>query len=174
MTMIFDIGILFILIIGFLRGIHRGLVVELFNLVGFFAATIGAIIFTTPVSDFLAGILNNHSENTSMGTIIKWIVFIVVFVIITRLVRMIRNMIRPVTKLPLISQVNSLLGGGVNLISHYLLVFIILSFLLILPSQAIHQQYDQSAISQWIVTKTPILSDKMMQIWDENSSEVNV
>ncbi|MSE21161.1 CvpA family protein, partial [Lactobacillus parabuchneri] len=48
------------------------------------------------------------------------------------------------------------------------------NILLIFPSQTIHEQYQDSSISQWIVKKTPLLSDKMIQIWDENSSEVNV
>ncbi|MGF2386027.1 CvpA family protein, partial [Lentilactobacillus otakiensis] len=65
-------------------------------------------------------------------------------------------------------------GGIADFIIKYLFIFILLNFLLMFPSQSIRDQYEQSDVSQWIVKKTPILSDEMIQIWDQHSSEVNV
>ncbi|GHP12633.1 bacteriocin transporter [Lentilactobacillus fungorum] len=171
--MIFNIGICLILVIGFLRGFHRGLVVALFNLVGWLAATVSAILFTAPLVDFVLQIDPNWSPNATIRLIIKWLAFLLIFITISSLVRIVRDLIRPVTKLPLISQANAILGALMNLISHYLLIFILLNFLLLLPSQTIQQQYDQSTLSQWIVKQTPGLSNKMIQIWTEHASEVN-
>lgn len=163
-----------ILITGFLRGLHRGLVIELFDLIGFVAATVVAILFTQPLTDLIDQVVSNQLVNSRIDLLIKWLIFAGLFLLTSKLVRVIRNAIRPITKLPIISQLNGLLGGGINLISHYLLIFILLNFLIILPSQVIHQQYNQSSVSQWIVTQTPILSDKMIQIWDRNGSKVTI
>lgn len=96
------------------------------------------------------------------------------FGIVWRIVRGLSNLLSPLTRLPIIHQLNSLLGGAADFIIKYLFIFIVLNFLLILPSQSIQDQYQQSPVSQWIVKKTPILSDKMIQIWNQHSSEVNV
>lgn len=172
--MVFTIGIILILGFGLLSGLRRGFVVEILHLVGFVVATFVSVLYTTPVADFINGLIGQTSSAQSTSGIIKWIVFVLLFGLVWQIVRLLRDIITPITKLPIIHQLNSLLGGVANLIIKYLVIFILLNILLIFPSQTIHEQYQDSSISQWIVKKTPLLSDKMIQIWDENSSEINV
>lgn len=96
------------------------------------------------------------------------------FGFVWRIVRLLSDLLSPITRLPLLHQLNALLGAAADLLIKYLFIFILLNFLLMFPDQSIQEQYQQSDVSQWIVKKTPILSDKMIQIWNQHSSEVNV
>lgn len=172
--MIFDVGIILILIFGFLRGLHRGFVSEVLSLLGFLAATFIGIVGTGPIANFINGAIFQSGQNETAQLIIKWVVFAVLFGLVWRIVRLLRDVLGPLTRLPLLRQLNSLLGGVADFIIKYLFIFILLNFLLMFPSQNIRDQYQQSNVSQWIVKKTPILSDEMIQILDQHSSEVNV
>ncbi|MGF2383704.1 CvpA family protein [Lentilactobacillus otakiensis] len=172
--MIFSIGIILILIFGFLRGLHRGFVNKILSLIGFLAATLVSIVGTSPIAGWINQAIFQSGQNETAQLIIKWVVFAVLFGLVWRIVRLLSDLLAPITRLPLLHQLNSLLGGIADFIIKYLFIFILLNFLLMFPSQSIRDQYEQSDVSQWIVKKTPILSDEMIQIWDQHSSEVNV
>ncbi|QGV25424.1 CvpA family protein [Lentilactobacillus kefiri] len=172
--MVFIIGIILILIFGFLHGLSKGFVAEVLSLIGFVLATFVSIIGTSPIADVINNAIFQGSDNETAQVIVKWVIFVLLFGIVWRIVRGLSNLLSPLTRLPIIHQLNSLLGGAADFIIKYLFIFIVLNFLLILPSQSIQDQYQQSPVSQWIVKKTPILSDKMIQIWNQHSSEVNV
>jgi uncharacterized membrane protein required for colicin V production len=172
--MVFSIGIILILIFGFLHGLSKGFVAEVLSLIGFVLATFVSIIGTSPIADAINNAIFQGSDNQTAKVIVKWVIFALLFGIVWRIVRGLSNLLSPLTRLPIIHQLNSLLGGAADFIIKYLFIFILLNFLLILPSQSIQDQYQQSPVSQWIVKKTPILSDKMIQIWNQHSSEVNV
>lgn len=172
--MVFSIGIILILIFGFLHGLSKGFVAEVLSLIGFVLATFVSIIGTSPIADVINNAILQGSDNETAQVIVKWVIFVLLFGIVWRIVRGLSNLLSPLTRLPIIHQLNSLLGGAADFIIKYLFIFIVLNFLLILPSQSIQDQYQQSPVSQWIVKKTPILSDKMIQIWNQHSSEVNV
>ncbi|GEL27191.1 CvpA family protein [Lentilactobacillus kefiri] len=172
--MVFSIGIILILIFGFLHGLSKGFVAEVLSLIGFVLATFVSIIGTSPIADVINNAIFQGSDNETAQVIVKWVIFVLLFGIVWRIVRGLSNLLSPLTRLPIIHQLNSLLGGAADFIIKYLFIFIVLNFLLILPSQSIQDQYQQSPVSQWIVKKTPILSDKMIQIWNQHSSEVNV
>lgn len=172
--MVFSIGIILILIFGFLHGLSKGFVAEVLSLIGFVLATFVSIIGTSPIADVINNAIFQGSDSQTAQVIVKWVIFVLLFGIVWRIVRGLSNLLSPLTRLPIIHQLNSLLGGAADFIIKYLFIFILLNFLLILPSQSIQDQYQQSPVSQWIVKKTPILSDKMIQIWNQHSSEVNV
>ncbi|KRK89154.1 CvpA family protein [Lentilactobacillus sunkii] len=172
--MIFSIGIILILIFGFLRGLHRGFVAEILSLIGFVLATFVSLVATSPIAAFINDAVFKSGDNQTAQLVVKWVIFALLFGLVWRLIRVMRNLLTPLTKLPIVHQLNSLLGGFADIIIKYLIIFILLNFLLIFPSETIQEQYQQSEVSQWIVKKTPILSDKMIQIWNQHSSEVNV
>ncbi|MEK2586897.1 CvpA family protein [Lentilactobacillus buchneri] len=172
--MIFTIGIILILIFGFFRGLHRGFVNEVLSLIGFLAATIVSIVGTSPIADFINQAILKNGGNQTAELIIKWVIFAFLFGFVWRIVRLLSDLLSPITRLPLLHQLNALLGAAADLLIKYLFIFILLNFLLMFPDQSIQEQYQQFDVSQWIVKKTPILSDKMIQIWNQHSSEVNV
>ena len=172
--MVLTIGIIGILIFGFFRGLHRGFVNEILSLIGFLAATIVSIAFTSPIADFINHAIFQNGGNQSAQMIIKWFIFAMLFGFVWRMVHLLGDLLSPITRLPLLHQLNALLGGASDLLIKYLFIFILLNFLVMFPDQSIREQYQQSVISQWIVKKTPILSDKMIQIWNQHSSEVNL
>lgn len=172
--MIFSIGIILILIFGFIHGLHRGFVSEILSLIGFVLATFVSLLATSPIAAFINDAIFQRGDNQTAQLVIKWVIFALLFGLVWRLIRGMRNLLAPLTRLPIVHQLNSLLGGFADFIIKYLIIFILLNFVLIFPSETIQEQYQQSQVSQWIVKKTPILSDKMIQIWNQHSSEVNL
>lgn len=170
--MIFTIIIILILVFGFTRGLHKGLVVEILNLAGILLSTVVGFIYTSPIAEFALNWLNHGNSTLGTQRAVKWLIFGILVIGVWQIVRLVKSILIPVTKLPVIHQLNALLGGGINVLSSYLLIFFLLNLLLMIPNQAIVNQYEQSTVSQWIVKQTPILSDKMIQIWDEHSNEV--
>ncbi len=152
--MVFSIGIILILIFGFLHGLSKGFVAEVLSLIGFVLATFVSIIGTSPIADVINNAIFQGSDNETAQVIVKWVIFVLLFGIVWRIVRGLSNLLSPLTRLPIIHQLNSLLGGAADFIIKYLFIFIVLNFLLILPSQSIQDQYQQSPVSQWIVKKT--------------------
>lgn len=51
--MVFSIGIILILIFGFLHGLSKGFVAEVLSLIGFVLATFVSIIGTSPIADVI-------------------------------------------------------------------------------------------------------------------------
>ncbi len=169
--MIFNLVIGLILVLGFLVGFRRGFVTEVLSLVGFLISMTAGFLLTTPITNSLIHLFLKDDYADGWHMIIRLIVFTLLFSTVWQVIRIIRRGLQPVTKLPVISQANALLGGGVSLITRYLIIYIILNFLILFPNQEIHQQYNESAVSQWIVKQTPMLSQKLVDFWTSHTNE---
>ncbi|MFD1126362.1 CvpA family protein [Lentilactobacillus raoultii] len=169
--MVLNLIIMAILAIGFWTGWRRGFVNELLSLVGLVISVSAGFLLTDPVMTFISYWFSHSDKNHPL---FKVIIFIIVFSLAWQVIRVLRQLFNPITKLPVISQINSLLGSGISLVIRYLLVFILLNFLILVPSQEIQQQYNQSVISQWIIKQTPILSEKLANFWTTNSNGENL
>lgn len=172
--MILNMIILLILAIGFLTGWRKGFVVEVLNLIGFIASMTAGVLFTGPIAAFVNQFIDRSGGSNSAHLMIKLFIFVVLFSLVWQVIRILRRVLNPVTKLPLINQANAILGGGINLITKYLVIFVMLNVLILLPSQGIQNQYQQSAVSQWIVRQTPVLSEKLANFWTSNSNEEGI
>lgn len=170
--MLLNIAILLILIAAFWRGMKKGALNELLNLAGVIISITAGLLYTAPITAFLKNwLLAWINGDQGQLPLVKLIVFIALFTLGWQVIRLIRRLLSPIVRLPVISQANSLAGGGINLVTHYLLIFVLLSFLILLPNQKLQQVYDQSVISQWIVRQTPVLSEKLTNFWISNSNE---
>jgi len=67
--------------------------------------------------------------------------------------------------LPVIHQVNSLAGGLINLVIRYVVIFLTLNLLILLPIQGFQNSYQASPVAQWIVKQTPVLSKQVFTWW---------
>ncbi|MFT8742739.1 MAG: CvpA family protein [Lentilactobacillus hilgardii] len=121
--------ILLILTIGFLTGWRKGFVVEVLNLIGFIVSMTVGVLFTGPVASFVNQFIDRSGGSNSAHLMIKLFIFVVLFSLVWQVIRILRRVLTPVTKLPLINQVNAILGGGINLITKYLVIFVMLNVL---------------------------------------------
>ncbi len=78
-----------------------------------------------------------------------------VFGLIWQVFRLIKQVIIPVTKLPVINTVNGLLGGAVNFVIVYLVIFVLLFIFAQMPIETWQVAIRHSEVAQFILDKTP-------------------
>ena len=152
----FDI-ILLALIAGFgLFGLWFGFVHAVFSLIGTFVGLYFATRFYEPMAGWLMGV-TGWSNNFS-----KVLVFVIAFVLIARLVSvlfwLIEKVLGIITKLPVISGLNHLLGGLFGLFEGILVIGVCIYFIARFPiSQDFMNLVNNSTVAPYLVQPVKIL-----------------
>ncbi|KRO04270.1 hypothetical protein IV54_GL001518 [Levilactobacillus paucivorans] len=60
---------------------------------------------------------------------------------------------------------NGLGGGLINLVVRYVVIFLVLNLLILLPMTTFQNSYQASPVAQWIVKETPLLSERLVHWW---------
>jgi len=102
---IFDIVIASLLLFGFVRGLLKGLFVEVASLVGLIGGVYGAIHFSYFVSDFLKEYVSWNPEYISLAA------FAVTFVIIILVIALIGKALTKIADFASLGILNKILGG---------------------------------------------------------------
>jgi len=169
-----SLGILLILGFGFHRGYRRGLVLQVLTTVGYLIvwliARVGARPLATGLGQFVGSLSLNSSASAvtasqSSSFFLNGIAFSAILTVGYFVVRRVSYVLNKVTWLPVIHQVNSLAGGLINLVIRYVIIFLILNLLILLPNTSFQQSYHASPVAQWIVKQTPVLSKQVLQWW---------
>lgn len=171
-------GILIILfVVGFIVGLKRGLIMQVFHLVGYILAFIIAkkyyhvlaphLVLWIPYPD-LSG------DNTWLSLLeslplergfYQAISFVLIFFIAKIVLQMIASMIDFMAQLPIIHSINRILGGLLGFIEVYLIVFIILFILALAPVGFIQSSIQEANLALFMLEKTPVLSKKILDLW---------
>lgn len=173
----FDLIIIVLLVFGFLIGLKRGFILQLFHLVGFIIAFILAAKYYDILGERLAlwipyPELSNDSswaeflqalplENGFYNAISFAIIFFAVKVIL----HIIASMLDFVASLPILNSVNKLLGSIFGFLEIYLLLFIVLYILALTPIEGIQSWINDSSIALYMIENTPYLSEKVKDLW---------
>ncbi|BAP86034.1 colicin V synthesis protein [Paucilactobacillus hokkaidonensis JCM 18461] len=171
--MILTIGIIIILIISFSIGRHRGLVRMVLGVVSYLIALFLAKTGSTVVGDKLADlfpILKTSTQNAGSTLndgngnqfFYNGIAFIVIFIIVLFLCRWITRRFNLITKLPVIHQLNAILGGLINFGLTYITIFFLLTIFQVWPSTWWQAQITTSGLASWIINNTPVLSQQVV------------
>ncbi|WP_054859047.1 CvpA family protein [Gracilibacillus sp. JCM 18860] len=172
--------ILILLLLGFLVGLKRGFILQLLHLTSFILAFIVAVMYYKD----LAGILElwiPYPELSDDGT---WAVFLDTFPLeaafynaiafgllffATKIVlQIIATMLDFVADLPILSIFNSWLGAILGFIEVYLVIFVVLYIIALAPVTEIQAWIDQSSLATYMIEDTPVLSEKLKDIWFSN------
>ncbi|QXP66186.1 CvpA family protein [Polaribacter sp. AHE13PA] len=102
---IFDIVIVSLLLFGFVRGLLKGLFVEVASLVGLIGGVYGAIHFSYFVSDFLKEYVSWNPEYISLAA------FAVTFVIIILVIALLGKALTKIADFASLGILNKILGG---------------------------------------------------------------
>lgn len=160
--------VIFLLIVSFFNGYRKGLVLTLLRIVGFIAIYLFAKVLTNPVTIWLGERFPKimETDKTSITNHLQtnfysMIVFAALFVVGGILIRGIIRVINSVTKLPVIHQVNSLIGGVLSVILMFVFIFIGLIILSAWPNQKVNEAVLESTVAQKILTDTPTMAKKM-------------
>lgn len=171
-----DVILMLLLILGILRGLKRGLVVQVFHLVSFFVAFFIAGRFYSELAEVLEmwipfPPLNREnwaffSEVFSLeNAYYNMIAFAVLFFGTKIIFSIITSMLDFVAELPILSFVNGGLGAVFGFIEQYLVLFIFVFVLSMLPIEYIQQLLEQSSVAQFMIEQTPVYSSRIMSLW---------
>lgn len=170
--------ILFIVLLGgILIGLKRGFILQFIYFAGFIIAYIVAVMYydnfapqlrlwvpypqvgdSNPVFSLLNG---DHLEEAYYRAIAFFLLFIGTKIVM----QIIGSMLDFVAMLPILKQVNRLLGAILGFVETYLLLFIVLFIAALLPVEGVQNLLDQSALANLIVNHTPYFSEKIHYLW---------
>ena len=74
-------------------------------------------------------------------------------------------MLNSLTFLPIIEQVNTIGGGLLGFLMQYLGIFLILTFLTLIPFDFVQNLISESQLADWMITNTPVLSSAIYEWW---------
>jgi len=172
-----NILILGLLIFGLLMGLKRGLILQSVHLFGFIISFIIAVIYYDRLSPHLSLWIPypELSGDSSWAAFLQslpletgfynGIAFVVVFFAAKIVLQILASMIDFIAELPLLNSVNRILGAVLGFFEVYLILFVLLYILALIPLELIQSALDQSSLAQAIVEKTPYFSGKVKDLW---------
>lgn len=169
--------ILILLIFGFLMGLKRGFILQVFHLVGFIASFTLAAMYYDKIAPTLA-LWIPYPELSSDST---WSVFLqslpletgfynaisfaIIFFVVKIGLQIIASMLDFVADLPILSSINKIFGAVLGFVEVYLILFIILSILALTPLGSIQSWINNSSVALLMIEHTPFLSNMIKSLW---------
>ncbi|KUP05754.1 membrane protein [Bacillus coahuilensis p1.1.43] len=180
-----DLALLVLLGIGFLIGVRRGLILQLIHMTGFIVAFVTAYIYYDDIAPKLvlwvpfpqldeANSLNMLVEAANLdAAYYNAIAFAAIFFAVKILMQLIGSMLDFLAQFPLLKQFNSLLGGFLGFVEVYIIAFIALFIMALLPIEYIQTLLEQSVLGEMMVKHTPILSGTLEEWWIQTTPVEN-
>ncbi|ABS74925.1 MULTISPECIES: CvpA family protein [Bacillus] len=170
-----DIIILVLLLMGTLLGLKRGFILQFIYLTSFILSIAFAALFYKnlaphlsfiPAPDFSGGqaalsFIKGNVETAYYNAI----AFVILFIIAKILLRIIGAALNIIASIPVIKQINKLLGGVLGFLEVYLFAFILLYVASVLPVSALQDMLAQSTLANIITHHTPYLSGLLQELW---------
>ncbi|EHR36560.1 CvpA family protein [Facklamia languida] len=94
----------------------------------------------------------------------KLLTFLIIWLIGWLVTNLLSTLLIKVTYYDVLNLVNRILGGFINLLVVYFIVFMVLYLLSLLPIEFIQQQFVNHPLLFWIVDSSPFLSDFIHQL----------
>lgn len=166
-----------ILLFGFLMGLKRGLILQLFHLLGYIIAFIVAKMYFKDFAIYLDEWIPypKLSEGQVWAVFLdsmplevafyNAIAFIAIFFITKVILQIIVSMLDFVAKLPVLRLANKVGGAVLGFVEVYLIMFILLYIVALLPIGKVQSLFASSKLAEAIVTHTPILSKSVETMW---------
>ena len=167
----FDIILGALLIFGFVRGLLKGLFVEVASLIALVAGIYGAIHFSYFVSDF---IVNYVSWEERYITIVS---FAITFAIIVLVIAMAGKALTKIADLAALGLLNKILGGVFGALKIGLILSIVLLIFTKLNNTIpfiSDEQKEDSILYEPVKNLAPTLFPNFLKIVEEKSEELDV
>lgn len=174
--MIVDLLLLIVFVGSLIIGMKRGFIMQAINLISFVVALIVAIVYYKPLADkFVLWIpYPGFTENATMTVVLdtldvdrtfyRVLAFALIFFAVKIALQIVGSMFDFLTYLPVLKSVNRLLGAVLCFIEFYLIAFILLYVLALVPVEALQVRLDRSILTGLILEHTPIVT-QMFQNW---------
>jgi uncharacterized membrane protein required for colicin V production len=172
-----DILLLIFFAASILVGLKRGFIVQAIHLISFFVALIVAYIYYKPLAEkFVLWIpYPGLTEGSSMAlavdalnvdlTFYRIIAFAVIFFAVKLALQILGSVFDFLTYLPVLKSVNRLLGAILGFLEFYLILFILLYVLALLPIESLQNLMGHSIIANLMLEHTPIFTSMVQDWW---------
>lgn len=169
--------LLLLLVFGFLIGLKRGFILQVFHLIGFILAFVVAIVYYSKLAPKLALWIPypELSSDSSWADFLQSmplekgfynaIAFAIIFFAAKIVLQIIASMLDFVTHLPILNSINKLAGAILGFVEIYLILFIILYILALTPMSGVQSWINDSSLALFMIEHTPFLSEKVKTLW---------
>lgn len=174
--------ILFILLIAFFSGARRGFAMQAVYTLGYVLSFFVAQHFYKQLANHLElyipyPAVTSTSKMVFFDQAISFrldeafyagVAFLLILFVGALITRFIGIFVHSLTYVPLLRQVDWLAGGALSVVVAYVTIFLLLSLLVFVPVDFIQNQFSGNSLARFIVEKTPLLSDKIHDLWVTN------
>lgn len=173
------IVIIIALAVGFYTGFRRGLVLQSIRLLGYIITFVLATRYFEPLSRFVEMVipfpsvqpdttLTFYDEAASFlidAAFYRVVTFILIGIIGWLLTNFLSILFSRVMYFDFLNQMDAIGGGVINLLITYVILFLFLFVLSLVPIEFIQQQFVDNPIAYSIVSNTPFLSNFAAETW---------
>lgn len=172
-----DIILLILLIAGIIVGAKRGLIVQLIHMVGFVAAFVVAYLYYKPLAEYFVlwvpyPVVDESSrfsiavEQLDLDqTFYQLVSFALIFFVVKFGLQLIASMFDFLKYLPVLGFVSKILGAVLGFIEIYIILFIFIYIMALLPVDMVQNHIEGSGIAQAMLEHTPYFSEKVKEWW---------
>jgi len=172
-----DIILLLVLLTGLFVGAKRGLIVQLIHMTGFIIALIVAYTYYKPLAEkFVLWIpYPTVGSNTSLSfaidrldldqTFYQLIAFALIFFAVKFALQLVASMFDFLSYLPVLGVFSKIAGAILGFIEFYILLFILLYVMALLPIAIFQSLIENSIIVDSMLEHTPFLSETVKKWW---------
>lgn len=162
--------IVLLLILAFRYGLKRGLLMTLLSVAGYVVIFLLAVFLAKPMGTALASVMPALFKNTFFsGMFYNVLSFWIIAIVGSIIYRFLARTVNGITKLPLISQVNALAGAALSTVLMYVVIFFALLLMSSWPSQNVRATVQQSTVAEWMLKKTPLISQQIMNDYNDHN-----
>jgi uncharacterized membrane protein required for colicin V production len=172
-----DLLIIILLFGGLVTGFRRGLIVQIIHMTGFIIALVVAYTYYKQVAEkFVLWIpypgvtssskLSMTVENLDLdGTFYQLLAFVLIFLVVKFVLQLIASMFDFLKYLPVLGFVARITGALFGFIEFYILMFLVLYLLAMLPLEFIQERISNSLLAKSMFEHTPMLSETVKKWW---------
>lgn len=178
------IFIIVFLAISFYTGYRRGLLMQAIRVIGYLVTFILAnryfeslanivemwVPFPSPQMNTDLALYDEATSFAITSAFYRVLTFILILLIGWLVTNFLSLLFTRVMYYEVLDQLNGIGGGIINLLIAYVVVFLILFVLSLVPIEFIQQQFVDNPLAYWIVANTPILSSFAQDAWLQVSS----
>lgn len=177
----FDVGLCVILLIFVICGFKRGFVRSLIELVGSIVSVVASVMLSQRAAELIHPYLKNFIKQEpklmTVSTLERAVAIVLLFIIIEILIHILANILDRLFRLPVLRQINALLGGAFGLLKGGVVVLLICAVLQLFAPTATEksnlissenwQKISNSNIYSHIQKHNPVQSLFKTDIWNE-------
>lgn len=169
--------IIIILLSSFVIGYKRGFILQLIHLTSFFISFIIAYVYYEKLAPKLVLWVPFPQVGENIQTELlfnlanlddvyyRGIAFLIIFFGVKISLHIIGSMLDFVANIPILKQLNIWAGGLLGFVEVYLILFLILYIVAIVPIEFVQSAINNSSLAKGIIQHTPIFSKQIFNLW---------